>query len=195
MTPPRDEDQVHLVRHLRQGLPAAVHLDRAHRGPGDQTPGAATEDFHIDAAICMNCGFCAEYCPFDAIKMDHDYELSYYPSEQKNARLIPDVKALLKPDTYHAAIHPSDWAMELQTKADAAAKKAPKAAAPAAVAAAPVAAAPAAGVKPGLPVGMKPGAPGAGIKPGLPVGMKPGAPGAGIKPAAPKPADKPPKPE
>jgi NADH-quinone oxidoreductase subunit I len=26
----------------------------------------------------MNCGYCAEYCPFDAIKMDHDYELASY---------------------------------------------------------------------------------------------------------------------
>ncbi|NIM65963.1 MAG: 4Fe-4S dicluster domain-containing protein, partial [Candidatus Latescibacteria bacterium] len=33
-------------------------------------------EFYIDVDICMNCGFCAEYCPFDAIKMDHDYELS-----------------------------------------------------------------------------------------------------------------------
>ena len=24
----------------------------------------------------MSCGFCAEICPFDAIKMDHVYELS-----------------------------------------------------------------------------------------------------------------------
>jgi NADH-quinone oxidoreductase subunit I len=40
--------------------------------PGGPVPEPA--EFYIDVDICMNCGFCAEYCPFDAIKMDHDYE-------------------------------------------------------------------------------------------------------------------------
>ena len=32
-------------------------------------------EFYIDAAVCMSCSFCTEFCPFDAIKMNHDYEL------------------------------------------------------------------------------------------------------------------------
>ncbi len=31
-------------------------------------------EFFIDAAVCMSCSFCVEFCPFDAIKMNHDYE-------------------------------------------------------------------------------------------------------------------------
>ncbi len=29
----------------------------------------------------MNCGFCAEYCPFDAIKMDHDFDIASYETQ------------------------------------------------------------------------------------------------------------------
>ena len=32
--------------------------------------------------VCMNCGLCSEYCPFDAIKMDHNFELSNYERHQ-----------------------------------------------------------------------------------------------------------------
>ena len=64
-------------------------------------------EFYIDASICMSCSLCAEFCPFDAIKMDHDYELSSF--ERFNT-LVFDKARLTKPDTYHAAIHPTDWA-------------------------------------------------------------------------------------
>ncbi len=33
-------------------------------------------EFYIDVAVCMSCSFCTEFCPFDAIKMNHDYELA-----------------------------------------------------------------------------------------------------------------------
>ena len=39
----------------------------------------------------MNCGFCAEYCPFDAIIMDHDFELASYD------RSVYNMEKLLKP--------------------------------------------------------------------------------------------------
>ncbi len=54
-------------------------------------------EFYIDVDICMNCGFCAEYCPFDAIKMDHDYELSVYNRLEKN---IYDKEKLERPLSY-----------------------------------------------------------------------------------------------
>ena len=85
--------------------------------PVTKRPVPQPHDFFIDATICMNCGYCAEFCPFDAIKMDHDYELSYYPQQQPHARLVEDKNELLKPDTYHASIHPTDWARELADKA------------------------------------------------------------------------------
>jgi NADH-quinone oxidoreductase subunit I len=69
----------------------------------------------------MNCGYCAEYCPFDAIKMDHDYELASYDRMKNN---IHDKDRLLKPASYYAEIRPTYYAMEQQAKAEEAAKKA-----------------------------------------------------------------------
>ncbi|MCX7938732.1 MAG: 4Fe-4S binding protein [Thermoflexales bacterium] len=91
--------------------------------PVTKRPVPQPKEFYIDTTICMNCGYCAEFCPFDAIKMDHDYELSYYPEEQPHMRLVYDKAKLLKPDTYHASIHPLDWQRELADRAAEEAKK------------------------------------------------------------------------
>ena len=79
--------------------------------------------FFIDVDICMNCGFCAEYCPFDAIKMDHDYELSVY---DRMARNIFDKEKLSKPATYYASIRPTNFKREEEVRAAEAAAKAAK---------------------------------------------------------------------
>jgi NADH-quinone oxidoreductase subunit I len=50
----------------------------------------------------MNCGLCAEFCPFDAIKMDHDYELASF---RRNAY---DKTRLSKSDRYYADIRPDN---------------------------------------------------------------------------------------
>jgi NADH-quinone oxidoreductase subunit I len=77
--------------------------------------------FFIDVDICMNCGFCAEYCPFDAIKMDHDYELSVYNRHAKN---IYDKDKLMKPVSYYASIRPLNYHREETARAEAEAAKA-----------------------------------------------------------------------
>jgi len=82
--------------------------------PVTKRPVPAPKEFYIDSTICMNCGYCAEFCPFDAIKMNVEYELSDYGRIQE---MILDKERLTKPDTYHAAIHPTDWARELAEKA------------------------------------------------------------------------------
>jgi ferredoxin len=97
-------------------------------------------EFYIDASICMNCGLCAEFCPFDAIKMNLDYELGYYVEDAPDGRMVLNKSMLMKPDTFHASIHPSDWALEVSAKAAESAK--PAKGAPAAKPAAPAAAAP-----------------------------------------------------
>ncbi len=79
-------------------------------------------EFYIDTTICMNCGFCAEFCPFDAIKMDHDFEISAY---ERMPSLVFDLRKLRVPTTYYARIRPTDWAAE---EAARAAKEAEKAA-------------------------------------------------------------------
>jgi NADH-quinone oxidoreductase subunit I len=62
------------------------------------------KQFYIDVDICMNCGFCAEFCPFDAIKMDHDYEISSY---DRTTAHVFDLPKLSKPLSYWQTIAPT----------------------------------------------------------------------------------------
>ena len=89
--------------------------------PQTGRPVPEPKEFNIDVDICMNCGLCAEYCPFDAIKMDHDYELSVYDRYSKN---IYDLDRLLKPVTYYTDIRPTNYTREEQARVEAAAAKA-----------------------------------------------------------------------
>jgi NADH-quinone oxidoreductase subunit I len=82
-------------------------------------------EFFIDIDICMNCGLCAEYCPFDAIKMDHDFELSTYDRARNN---IFNKERLSKPVSYYATIRPQNYRREEAIRAE---KEAAKAARPA----------------------------------------------------------------
>jgi NADH-quinone oxidoreductase subunit I len=91
--------------------------------PNTGRPVPEPKAFFIDMDICMNCGFCAEYCPFDAIKMDHDYELSVYDRHAKN---IFDKDKLMKPVSYYASIRPANYAREEAARAEAEAAKAAK---------------------------------------------------------------------
>jgi NADH-quinone oxidoreductase subunit I len=91
--------------------------------PNTGRPVPEPKAFFIDMDICMNCGFCAEYCPFDAIKMDHDYELSVYDRHAKN---IYDKDKLMKPVSYYASIRPTNYAREEAARAEAEAAKAAK---------------------------------------------------------------------
>ena len=78
-------------------------------------------EFYIDIDICMNCGYCSEYCPFDAIKMDHDYELSVY-DRHKNS--IFDKARLSRPTSYYSSIRPTNYQREEAARAEKEAKKA-----------------------------------------------------------------------
>lgn len=91
--------------------------------PNTGRPIPEPAEFYIDMDICMNCGFCAEYCPFDAIKMDHDYEISVYDRHTLN---IYDKEKLSKPVSYYASIRPANYAREEAARAEAEAAKAAK---------------------------------------------------------------------
>jgi NADH-quinone oxidoreductase subunit I len=54
----------------------------------------------------MSCGLCAEACPFDAIKMDQDYEVAAY--ERYNSFLW-NLDRLIKSEAYDNGLHPSDY--------------------------------------------------------------------------------------
>ncbi|MBI4314207.1 MAG: 4Fe-4S binding protein [Candidatus Omnitrophica bacterium] len=88
-------------------------------------------EFTIDMDVCMNCGFCSEYCPFDAIKMGHDFELS---NSERDKSHIFEMDRLLVPTENYAKTHPGAWAEEEAKRQAAAAKKAATAAAAAAAA-------------------------------------------------------------
>ncbi len=87
--------------------------------------------FDIDLSVCMSCQICVEVCPFDAIKMDVEYELS---TSDRFAGLLQHKQDLAKPNQYYHRIHPTEAAevdarlaaekakAEAKAKADAEAK-------------------------------------------------------------------------
>lgn len=72
-------------------------------------PVARPGEFFIDVAVCMSCSFCVEFCPFDAIKMNHDYELAAY---DRYPQLVYDKAELTVPVEYYAALWPDQWEQE-----------------------------------------------------------------------------------
>jgi NADH-quinone oxidoreductase subunit I len=71
-------------------------------------------EFYIDVAVCMSCSFCTEFCPFDAIKMNHDYELAVY---DRYPQLVYDKAELTVPLEYYAALWPTQFAEEEERRA------------------------------------------------------------------------------
>jgi NADH-quinone oxidoreductase subunit I len=63
--------------------------------------------FDIDTSVCMSCQICVEVCPFDAIKMDVEYELS---TGDRFGSLLLRKEQLAKPNEYFHKIHPSEAA-------------------------------------------------------------------------------------
>lgn len=94
------------------------------KGPDGRARPVPTE-YHLDASICMSCGLCAEFCPFDAIQMDHEHEFSTY---ERRESWVLDLQELLHPESYHAAIHPTDYRREVEERRAKAARGAAKAA-------------------------------------------------------------------
>jgi len=102
--------------------PQCIWIERTN-DPKTGRPVPTPKQFFIDIDICMNCGFCAEYCPFDAIKMDHDFELSSFDRTTKH---IYDKERLDRPVEYYASIRPTNYAREEAARAEKEAKKAKK---------------------------------------------------------------------
>src|ERR1022692_4774080 len=91
--------------------------------------------FDIDISVCMSCQICVEVCPFDAIKMDVEYELS---TGDRFGSLLVHKAQLAKPNPYYHKIHPTE-AAEVDARLETEKAKA-EAKARAAAAAKPVAA-------------------------------------------------------
>jgi NADH-quinone oxidoreductase subunit I len=100
--------------------PQCIYIVRTN-DPVTGRPVPAPAEFSIDIDVCMNCGLCAEYCPFDAIKMDHVYELASYNRFETN---IFDKERLSRPVSYYANIRPTNYAREEAARAEKEAAKA-----------------------------------------------------------------------
>ena len=85
--------------------------------------------FDIDISVCMSCQICVEVCPFDAIKMDQEFEIA---TTSRFDALMLRREQLAKPNTYYHQIHPTEAAevdaILAEQKAKAAAAKAEAAA-------------------------------------------------------------------
>src|SRR5437762_12020020 len=81
------------------------------------------EVFDIDISVCMSCQICVEVCPFEAIKMDKDFELS---KRERFDALLKRKEELSKSNEYYHRICRADAAdvdAKLTAAAEAAAKK------------------------------------------------------------------------
>src|SRR5204863_1117117 len=81
--------------------------------------------FDIDISVCMSCQICVEVCPFEAIKMDTEFELA---RTDRFGGLLFHKTDLAKSNEHYRKIHPTD-AREVddrlaaeKTKAEAKAK-------------------------------------------------------------------------
>ena len=63
--------------------------------------------FNIDVSVCMSCQICVEVCPFDAIKMDNDFEAS---ATGRFRDLLWTKERLAKSNDYYHQIHPTEAA-------------------------------------------------------------------------------------
>jgi NADH-quinone oxidoreductase subunit I len=76
-----------------------IVLDRDANGKSLKRP----KVFDIDISVCMNCGICAEVCPFDSIYMDGQYELA---TADRFGGLVFDKQRLARSTDYHAKLRP-----------------------------------------------------------------------------------------
>jgi NADH-quinone oxidoreductase subunit I len=63
--------------------------------------------FDIDISVCMSCQICVEVCPFDAIKMDVEFELG---TSDRFGQLLLRKPDLAKSNKYYHAVHPAEAA-------------------------------------------------------------------------------------
>ena len=87
--------------------------------------------FNIDVSVCMSCQICVEVCPFDAIKMDNDFEAS---ATGRFSDLLWTKERLAKSNEYYHQVHPTEAAaVDAELAAARAKAAAPKPAAPSAL--------------------------------------------------------------
>lgn len=76
-------------------------------------PVARPAEYFLDASVCMSCNYCVEFCPFDAIKMNHDVELAVF---ERYPQLVYNKAELTVPIEYYAALWPNRYAQEEEAR-------------------------------------------------------------------------------
>ena len=103
---------IHIVMEKdEQGRPVKAH--------GRTLP----KQFDIDVSICMSCRICVDVCPFDAIEMDNQFELS---DTDRFGHMVYNKEKLLRSNEYFQKIKPTEAATVDARLAAKAAKAAPK---------------------------------------------------------------------
>ena len=123
--------------------PKCIYIEKSTDKKPDYAgrPQAYPTRFDINISVCMSCQICVEVCPFDAIKMNTEFELA---TDDRFGGLLLDRKQLAKSNEYYHSIHPAEAAeadarlAEEKAKTEAKAKAAADAAAAKAAAAPPV---------------------------------------------------------
>lgn len=80
-----------------------IVLERDARGKAQKHP----RIFDIDISVCMSCQICVEVCPFDAIKMNQEFELS---TADRFGGLLLKKPDLARSNAYYHEIHPTEAA-------------------------------------------------------------------------------------
>lgn len=85
--------------------PKCIYIipDRDEKG----RPAKRPKVFDIDISVCMSCQICVEVCPFDAIKMDQQYEIA---TSDRFHPLLLHREQLAKPNSYYHQLHPTEAA-------------------------------------------------------------------------------------
>ncbi|HTD85054.1 MAG TPA: 4Fe-4S dicluster domain-containing protein [Candidatus Binatia bacterium] len=94
-----------------------IVLERDEKGRPQKHP----KVFDIDVSVCMSCQICVEVCPFEAIKMDNEFELSR--TDRFDALLLKK-EQLAKSNEYYHKLHPTEAAAVDAKLAEEKAKKA-----------------------------------------------------------------------
>ena len=75
-----------------------IVLERDEKGKPQKHPRV----FDIDISVCMSCQICVEVCPFDAIKMDQEFELS---TDDRFGGLLLHKQDLARSNEYYHKLH------------------------------------------------------------------------------------------
>ena len=120
---------------LRERVPAEVHLSSRRARTRSRTMWARLQfypaKFDIDISVCMSCQICVEVCPFEAIKMDTEFELATddrFGGLLHGSQAAGEIERVLSPDSSHRGGRGGRAAAEEKAKAEAKAKAAAEAA-------------------------------------------------------------------